>query len=396
MDPTRGYLRILRLKPDMLPTSQVTLIDPSDDEAMEDATCPFAIMIKVKLITPQGTTYFWISPNQSGEFFRHMFSLKLKTTETPVDSDGCSFTLCVDPDAPHFSLLDNDWNMLVVIHDGRMTLFPFEHIESSPVLSELRDKIGTQRWWDMYGELTDQSLASTRLILDHPIATCKLSIPPEVLLAASKRANISAVWDSTQAALIFRITGAPEAVETMTEFWLTTFNDDALCQLMQQVFVQMESGRAEIHFQHMPKAFLLPMHLLRGLMIIAAARRILDLMNQNNGTAVTIKRNSHVFWKGCLHPDTSVLVILAFLEMAYAPFHGEHVVRHIHAGKVWYDVKLEELMRPSNSHFTWCFERLGELVLKSNNVLMRRIPLLQFFWDRDILLSGRLRRLTRS
>eukprot|EP00438_Fugacium_kawagutii_P021652 Skav223780 [mRNA] locus=scaffold575:7395:11870:+ [translate_table: standard] len=312
------------------------------------ATCPFNIMVKIRVITPQGCGFFWISTTQPCEYFQNLFSMRFHLTETADDPDGCSFTLQMVTEGPMFALENCDWNVMVVIDDGSMTLMPAAQTDHADVIPMLKEHFGTADWYDVLGLIPANGRRISQLLMDVPIEHSSIQVPTCMVLAASQQTTVTAVWDSTQAALIFRITGDPTAVTTMVDFWHTVFTDDSMCLLMQEIHVQTEPGRAEIHCHHVNEGFLIPFHLLRGHFTTAALRRLLDSMHENTGEPVVLKRFGRPLWQGNLNQELSCLTLLNIMDLAFYPFFGGEVTRLISCGKVVYDVKIGELMRPSN------------------------------------------------
>eukprot|EP00438_Fugacium_kawagutii_P033628 Skav229851 [mRNA] locus=scaffold148:7243:9276:- [translate_table: standard] len=71
------------------------MIEHVDQDEVEEvvATCPFQIMVKIRVHTSQGISYFWIATDQPAAYFQNLFSMRLQLLEVPLTADGCTFEL---------------------------------------------------------------------------------------------------------------------------------------------------------------------------------------------------------------------------------------------------------------------------------------------------------------
>lgn len=209
--------------------------------------------------------------------------------------------------------------------------------------------IGDGEWFDQFGPVNGTPLVNVHsLFMPQPLQHIALHTLPFFVVAASQSIEESGVWDLSNARLIMQFKGEETAVEVIKQLWWGAFDSETFQLLNVQCAESSSPGYAKITFASRQGGFMLPCETLKACVQIAATRRIFDALHDPTGTPVILKWQSQTLGKGKCDPQTNVEVLLALLDVIFNPFLGKQQVRLICNGKVWYHVKLEELMRPSN------------------------------------------------
>eukprot|EP00438_Fugacium_kawagutii_P012400 Skav215505 [mRNA] locus=scaffold165:950597:955276:- [translate_table: standard] len=316
-------------------------------------TCDFPVMLKVKLCAPDQHFFLWVSGSIDMPWLNVAFGLSMQPESIPQDDMGCSFHM-------HFPR---------GIGIGRVNVAPTEAIPiltaealtvyklngAAPLMSQFADlahHFQVDHWYDEYGVVEDDHKGNESAFLTHrKLHHGTLATHPMFLLAASHQTESSAIWDPATGTMRFEVTGDDTPCQVVSDFWSSMIPDDTLAHLgLQKDFSRIASG-LQVVFKPITGGFLLPPHVIEAILVVAAARVIMDSMASENGHVVTLKWGKKIIWQGLLHPGTTVGVLVNLMDVAYLPFRGEGMVRLVCKGRTFHEVTIQEVhdMAPHQS-----------------------------------------------
>eukprot|EP00438_Fugacium_kawagutii_P013120 Skav209591 [mRNA] locus=scaffold1607:167577:171527:- [translate_table: standard] len=353
--PSKGLVTIEEcktLEPGMQPASQISLASVVD----LPETVAFVPVIKAVVHVHGSQYYLWINGEVAPAALCEMFQLPLKVECLPPNSEGLSFRITTYDEvnlfnAPWLSKQGFSFGLVPLVQQDAITI-----VKLNPAMScddaaqQFLQNLGQDEWFDQFGDVSERlRVTHATAFFPEPIQHVALHTDTCFLVAACQLVQCSAVWDSTQACLSFKITGDITAVEVIKQLWMSALVDDTLQMLNQRVTCQEMPGQATFAFHSIEGSFLLPCETLKECLQIAVIRRIFDAVHVATGINVMLRWNSRTLWKGQCDSQLTAEAILALLEPAFLPFLGDQSVRLICNGRASYAITLEELMRPSSS-----------------------------------------------
>ena len=325
--PSQGVfaLDVQMAQNDLILASPLSRATELDDDAIEfSPTLTFQPLLKAKMIHHNHCMTFWIDPEIPIWDLEQLFGFQFQVKELSHQSDGCTYEfrmsniMCI-PDPT------NRGNVILCIHEGNVM---FIQIDSKQALmKQIEDRKWTNLKFDQFGSIMPtQKHGDALVITDFPIKHQSFESSGTFLLAAFQAVQHSAVNHHQDGTFDIEVTGPATAREIVTAFWKTAFDPATLQDLKCIVRCTDASDCTRISFASETGCRGIPSQILAECLMIAATRKALDTMTHEHGHDVLIKWGSRPLWKGCLHAETNVLTVLAFLPFTCWPlFQGKEL-----------------------------------------------------------------------
>eukprot|EP00438_Fugacium_kawagutii_P026375 Skav206096 [mRNA] locus=scaffold2150:244849:248958:- [translate_table: standard] len=351
IDACASLLTHIDVIPSQLTAAPATAEDTEELADSPMPTCPFQVMLKIRMTSPTGTFPLWVSGGVNMPWLKAAYGLALESESTPDDPEGCSFNLHFPRGIGTARDVIDPSEAIPVLFDGKVTICQLDKDSPlQPQFNLLAQQFDVTAWFDEFGPVQDGHQGKeSAFLVDHQLTHGQLPTHPMFMIAAMQQVQCSAVWDNQQGHMRFEVIGATTPVGVITEFWRNILTATSLDGLgLQLVEMQIHEGNS-ISFLPQSGGILLPPHVIEAVLVIASARQILDAIHLVGGVPVTIRWGSKVIWTGAVHHSTTVTVLLNLLNLAYLPFRGADQVRLLCRGRVYYEITLQELF-DNNGH----------------------------------------------
>ena len=324
--------------------SQITV--DHDDPKKEDAeyispTCAFQPLLKVRLDLPLMHLDFWVHPELSTEDIASVFSCQFIRQDRTSQELGISHSFEIGSEKRNESVFAYPTTLVITNQQLTIHKTPIQADIASMHLDDIPEL------YDQFGPLQgNEKILSRTLITDFQVKKGFLFQDPWFIVAAFEQVKGEHVVDHNEAFVAFRYVGAMVAIEVVCKFWATLLSEETFHNLALLIDQCIAEASGEIRFQSKAAWFPIPSQHLCKTLSVAAARLLLDAIAEE-GVPIIIKWNSRILWKGSLHPQTNVQVIIKLLNVALLPFALGSETRLIFQANCICDALLKDLVKSS-------------------------------------------------